>query len=47
MIDVLKLKLRFATDVLNESQVRFAISGLALFSYSDLNLRMEFLYFTG
>ena len=37
MIDVLNLKLRFVTDVLTGS----------IFFHSNLNLLMEFLYFTG
>ncbi len=46
MIDVLNLKLCFATDVLTErGQVRYP--SLAPFFHSDLNLLMEFLYFTG
>ena len=44
MIDVLKLKLRFITDVLR-GQVHYP--SLAPFFYSDLNLLMESLYFTG
>ena len=45
-IDVLNLKLCFATDVLTErGQVRYP--SLAPFFHSDLNLLMEFLYFTG
>ena len=46
MIDVLNLKLCFATDVLTERSG--SLSELAqFFFYSDLNLLMEFLYFTG
>ena len=40
MIAVLNLKLCFATDVLTER------SGSLHFFHSDLNLLMEFLYFT-
>ena len=46
MIDVLKLKLRFATDVLTERSDSFSEPGL-IFFHSDLNFLMEFLYFTG
>ena len=46
MIDVLKLKLRFATDVLTERSGSLSEPG-SIFFHSDLNLLMEFLYFTG
>ena len=51
MIDVLNLKLRFATDVwyLTDVWLRGQVHYLSLapFFRSDLNLLMEFLYFTG
>ena len=46
MIDVLNLKLRFATDVLTERSGSLSEPG-SIFFHSDLNLLMEFLYFTG
>ena len=45
MIDVLKLKLRFTTYVLTERSGSLSEPG-SIF-YSDLNLLMESLYFTG
>ena len=49
MIDVLNLKLCFATDVLTERSGSLSEPGSIFFFlfYSDLNLLMEFLYFTG
>ena len=46
MIDVLNLKLCFATDVLTERSGSLSKPG-SIFFHSDLNLLMEFLYFTG
>ena len=46
MIDVLKLKLCFATGVLTERSGSLSEPG-SVFFHSDLNLLMEFLYFTG
>ena len=46
MIDVLNLKLCFATDVLTERSGSLSEPG-SIFSHSDLNLLMECLYFTG
>ena len=46
MIDVLNLKLCFATDVLTERSGSLSEPG-SIFSHSDLNLLMEFLYFMG
>ena len=46
MIDVLNLKLRFATDVLTERSGSLSKPG-SIFFHSDLNLLKEFLYFTG
>ena len=46
MIDVLNLKLCFATDVLTERSGSLSEPG-SIFSHSDLNFLMEFLYFTG
>ena len=48
MIDVLNLKLCFATDVLTERSGSLSEPGpfLSILIYSDLNLLMEFLYFT-
>ena len=43
MIDVLKLKLRFDTDVLTERSGSLSEPG-SIFFHSDLNLLMEFLY---
>ncbi len=45
MIDVLNLKLCFATDVLTERSGSLSEPG-SIFFHSDLNLLMEFLYFT-
>ena len=45
-IDVLNLKLCFATDVLIERSGSLFEPG-SIFFHSDLNLLMEFLYFTG
>ena len=45
MIDVLNLKLCFATDVLTERSGSLYEPG-SIFFHSDLNLLMEFLYFT-
>ena len=48
MIDVLNLKLCFATDVLTERSGSLSEPGSKLlFFHSDLNLLMEFLYFAG
>ena len=44
--DVLNLKLCFATDVLTERSGSLFEPG-SIFFHSDLNLLMEFLYFTG
>ena len=46
MIDVLNLKLCFATDVLTERSGSLSEPG-SIFFHSDLNLLMEFHYFTG
>ena len=46
MIDVLNLKLCFATDVLTERSGSLSEPG-SIFFHSDLNLLMECLYFTG
>ena len=46
MIDVLNLKLCFATDVLTERSGSLSEPG-SIFFHSDLNFLMEFLYFTG
>ena len=46
MTDVLNLKLCFATDVLTERSGSLSEAG-SIFFHSDLNLLMEFLYFTG
>ena len=46
MIDVLNLKLCFAADVLTETSGSISEPG-SIFYHSDLNLLMEFLYFTG
>ena len=46
MIDVLNLKLCFAADVLTDRSGSLSEPG-TIFFYSDLNLLMEFLYFTG
>ena len=46
MIDVLNLKLCFATDVLTERSGSLSEPG-SISYHSDLNLLMEFLYFTG
>ena len=46
MIDVLNLKLCFATDVLTERLGSLSEPG-SIIIHSDLNLLMEFLYFTG
>ena len=45
-IDVLNLKLCFATDVLTERSGSLSEPG-SIFFHSDLNFLMEFLYFTG
>ena len=45
-IDVLNLKLCFATDVLTERSGSLSEPG-SIFFHSDLILLMEFLYFTG
>ena len=45
-IDVLNLKLCFATNVLTERSGSLSEPG-SIFFHSDLNLLMEFLYFTG
>ena len=45
MIAVLNLKLCFATDVLTERSGSLSETG-SIFFHSDLNLLMEFLYFT-
>ena len=42
MIDVLKLKLRFATDILTEWSGSLSEPG-SIFFHSNLNLLMEFL----
>ena len=47
MIDVLNLKLCFATDVLTEKSGSLSEPGSIFFFHSDLNFLMEFLYFTG
>ena len=47
MTDVLKLKLRFTTDVLTEWSGSLSEPGSIFFLHSDLNFLMEFLYFTG
>ena len=46
MIDVLNLKLCFATDVLTERSGSLSEPG-SIFFHSDLNLLMGFFYFTG
>ena len=46
-IDVLNLKLCFATDVLTEGSGSLSEPGSNFFFHSDLYLLMEFLYFTG
>ena len=46
MIDVLNLKLCFATDVLTERSGSLS-EPVSILIHSDLNLLMEFLYFTG
>ena len=46
MINVLNLKLRFVTDVLTERSGSLSEPG-SIFFHSNLNLLMEFLYFTG
>ena len=46
MIDVLNLKLHFVTDVLTERSGSLSEPG-SIFPHSNLNLLMEFLYFTG
>ena len=45
-MEVLNLKLCFATDVLTERSGSLSELG-SIFFHSDLNLLMEFLYFTG
>ena len=45
-IDVLNLKLCFVTDVLTERSGSLSEPG-SIFFHSELNLLMEFLYFTG
>ena len=47
MIDVLNLKLRFVTAFCSDGEVRFVIRAWLHFFHSNLNLLMEFLYFTG
>ena len=47
MIDVLNLKLCFATDVLTERPGSLSEPGSIINIHSNLNLLMEFLYFTG
>ena len=46
MIDLLNLKLCFATDVLTERSGSLSEPG-SIFFQSDLNLLKKFLYFTG
>ena len=46
MTDVLNLKPCFATNVLTERSGSLSEPG-SIFFHSDLNLLMEFLYFTG
>ena len=46
MIDVLNLKLCFTTDILTERSGSLSKPG-SIFFHSDLNLLLEFLYFTG
>ena len=46
MIDVLNLKLHFITDVLTERSGSLSEAG-SIFFHSNLNLLIEFLYFTG
>ena len=45
-IDVLNLKLCFVTDVLTERSGSLSEPG-SIFFHSELNLLMQFLYFTG
>ena len=47
MIDLLNLKLCFATDVLTERSGSLSELGSIFFFQSDLNLLKKFLYFTG
>ena len=47
MIDLLNLKLCFATDVLTERSGSLSEPGSIFFFQSDLNLLKKFLYFTG
>ena len=47
MIDALNIKLCFATDVLTERSGSLSEPGSIFFFHADLNLLMEFLYFTG
>ena len=48
MIDVLNLKLHFVTYVLTERSGSLSEPGsISIFFHSNLNLLMEFLYFTG